>query len=371
MKTKVLYTIAVIAVLLISVLFTGRLIQNKPVPNSNDKTENVLNVKSQKAEYSKYEANIKYRGRVYSFENISLSAEVSGKIIQGDIPFKAGQEFKKNDLLIHIYSDDVKASLMSGRSNFLRTLSSILPDINYDFPEEYEKWKTFFNNLKVDQKMPELPQINSEQEQIYLASKGVLTEYYLLKQQEINLKKYTIHAPFNGSFKIVNREIGSVANMGAELASIIRTDKMEIVVPVLPEDAKWIKNDDEVILIGEDSVKKGKVARIAGFVDQSTQSINIYVNYYPSESQAFFIGEFIDVKFSDNKKIEGIKIPREALLDDNQVFIIKNNTLSLKSVVIERSLEDYFIISGITNGEIIVSESLADVPEGTKVNAII
>lgn len=369
MKTKILYTIAAIAVLVLSIFISGKMIMSKPVPKSTKQAQNYLNVKAQKAENSNFSSNIQYRGRISSYENVSLSAEVSGKILQGDIPFKAGQDFKKNNVLVKIYNEDVKAALMSGRSSFMRTLSSILPDINFDFPNEYEKWKTFFNNIKVDSNLPELPNINSDQEQIFLASKGVLTEYYSLKQQEITLKKYTIYAPFDGSLKTVSKAIGAVTNMGAELASIIRTDKLEVTVPVLPEDTKWIKVGDQVNLIGINKTESGKVSRIANFVDPSTQSINIYIDYYPNGENAFLEGEYIDVQFEISKKVMGIKIPREALLDNNKVYVIETESLKLKQVKIERSLEDFYIISGINNGEQIITESLADVSEGTKVKA--
>ncbi|MBI9053730.1 MAG: efflux RND transporter periplasmic adaptor subunit [Bacteroidales bacterium] len=367
MKSKILYTIGAITVILLSVLITGKLIMSKPVTKTNELSENLLTVKANTTKNTNYDSNIKYRGRISSYENISLSAEVSGKIMQGGIPFKTGQTFKENDLLIQIYNEDVKTALMSGKSSFLRTISTILPDMNIDFPNEYAKWTAFFSQIKVDKKLPKLPETKTEQEQIFLASKGVLSEYYSLRQQEINLKKYKIYAPFDGSFKTVSREIGSVASMGAELASIIRTDKLEIIVPVLPEDAKWIKTENQVKLIGNQSTKIGKVSRIADFVDASTQSINIYIDYYPNGENAFITGEFIDVQFNIAKKITGIKIPREALLDNNQVYLIQNQILKLRTIGIERMLDDHIIISGIKDGETIVMESLANITEGTKV----
>ncbi|NOQ27909.1 MAG: HlyD family efflux transporter periplasmic adaptor subunit [Bacteroidales bacterium] len=367
MKSKILYTIGAITVILLSVLITGKLIISKPVTKTNELSENLLTVKANTAKNNNYNSNIKYRGRISSYENISLSAEVSGKIMQGSVPFKTGQAFKKNDLLIQIYNEDVKTALMSGKSSFLRTISTILPDMNFDFPNEYAKWTAFFSQIKVDRNLPKLPETKTEQEQIFLASKGVLSEYYSLRQQEINLKKYAIYAPFDGSFKSVSREIGSVASMGAELASIIRTNKLEITVPVLPEDAKFIKIGNQVELIGSYSSEIGKVSRIADFVDASTQSINIYIDYYPNGGNAFITGEFIDAEFNISKKINGIKIPREALLDNNQVYIIQDQVLTLKSIEIERMLDDHIIISGIKDGETIVMESLANISEGTKV----
>ena len=54
---------------------------SKPVPESNKQVISYLNVKAEVAKNSNYTSNIKYRGRISSYENVSLSAEVSGKII--------------------------------------------------------------------------------------------------------------------------------------------------------------------------------------------------------------------------------------------------------------------------------------------------
>ena len=71
----------------------------------------------------------------------------NGKILQGDVPFKEGQNFSKGDVLIKIYNNDAEASIKASRSNFLRTLSLILPDMMVDYPDSYPAWKDFFNLL--------------------------------------------------------------------------------------------------------------------------------------------------------------------------------------------------------------------------------
>jgi RND family efflux transporter MFP subunit len=288
--------------------------------------------------------------------------------MEGNVPFKEGAQFKKGDLLVQIYNEDVKAAITSGKSNFLRTLSSILPDLRVDFPKEYPKWKTFFNQVNVHDKLPELPEITSEKEQVFMASMGVLAEYYSLQQQEINIDKYKVYAPFNGTFVQVNRQVGAVASMGAGLASIIRTDRLEVVVPVPAEDAKWIKTGNEVKLLGSEGQKAtGTVTRVADFIDEATQSVNVYVKYLPKGKNAFRVGEFVDATFFITKEAKGIKIPREALLDNEKVYIVEDGKLQLKDVVVERKLNDSVLISGLEDGVRIVSESLVDVEVGDEV----
>lgn len=288
--------------------------------------------------------------------------------MEGNVPFKEGERFKKGELLINIYNEDIRASLTASRSNFLQKLSSVLPDLKVDFPDEYKKWKNFFNSIDVHERLPALPSIHSEKEQVFMASAGILSEYYSLNNKEINLSKYKIHAPFDGSFREIHRQVGAVAGMGATLATIVRTDRLEVVVPVPPEDAKWIEPGNKVTLTGPDNDEKtGIVTRIADFLDEKTQTVKVYVKYIPEGKQTFKIGEFTEATFNINRQVKGMTIPREALINGKKVYVIKNNTLHLQQVTPERKLDDKVVISGLDDGTFVVTESLVDVSEGDKV----
>jgi len=365
MKSKLIYRITGGLILAGAVLLTVLLMKNQPKAQKQKKQQSSLHVETQKVVNEPIASAITHQGRISSYETVMLSAEVNGRIMQGNIAFKEGRQFNKGDLLIRIYDDDIKASLAASRSSFLQRLSAILPDLKIDFPEEYNKWNGFFNSIKVHSSLPSLPEIHTEKEQVFMSSKGVLSEYYSIRSQEINLNKYKIFAPFNGTFMDVQRQIGAVAGMGAVLATIVRTDRLEMVVPVPPEDAKWIEPGIPVTITGEKNyTASGTVSRVAGFVDQKTQTVKVYVKYIPKEKQALKIGEFAVATFDINKQIKGVKIPREALIDGTKVYVVKNNSLRLQKVIPERKLNDYVIISGLDDGTLLVTESLVDVSEG-------
>jgi hypothetical protein len=212
MKMKLIYGGLSVALIIAAFVFSGYLINAKPTPGSDKNIQNTMFVKAEKVNQVENESGMVYRGRVTAFDNVLLGAEVQGKIMQGDVRFKAGESFNKGDVLINIYKEDIEASLKSGKSSFLQTLSVILPDLRVDYPDEYEKWTSFFKAIDVGKKLPELPEINSDREKVFLAANNVLSSYYSLQQQEINLTRYTIYAPFTGSFKTVNKEIGAIAS---------------------------------------------------------------------------------------------------------------------------------------------------------------
>jgi len=368
MKKKVLYFLASFLVLALAVGLTSFFMKNQEEPRRSMKNENLLSVKVDTVSTRKLHPSVEYEGRISSYETVALAAEVTGRIMKGEGPFKEGESFQKGDLLVKIYKEDAQAAMTSGKSNFLRTLSSILPDLKVDFPDEYKKWKHYFNKIDVHQELPELPKIDSEKEQVFMASQGVLPEYYNLHQQEIRLKKYNLYAPFDGAFQRVNKQVGAIASPGAALATIVRTDKLEVIVPVPPEDARWISPGDKVKLTGNKGIaRNGNVTRVADFLDPSTQSVNIYVEYIPSGPRSFKVGEFVKANFKISRTVSGFMIPREAVMDNEEVYTVKDNRLRKRSVKVIRKLQDNAVISGLENGTLIVSESLVDVSEGQKV----
>ncbi len=367
-RSKIIYRITGVLIFAGVVLLTVLLINNQPEVKKRHKQQSFLGVEAKRVVNEPVKSTVSHQGRITSYETVVLSAEVNGRIMQGNIAFKEGQRFSKGDLLIRIYDEDIIASLTAAKSDFLQKLSVVLPDLKMDFPDEYRKWDVFFNSIKVKKTLPSLPEMKSAKEQVFMSSKGVLSAYYSIRSQEINLNKYKIYAPFDGAFKDIQRQVGAVAGTGVALATIVRTDRLEIAVPVPPEDAKWIEPGLNVTLSGDDNhTASGKVTRIADFVDDATQTVKVYIKYIPKEKQAFKIGEFIQATFDIGKQVKGIKIPREALIDGKKVYVINNSRLRLNKVTIERKLDDMVVISGLDDGTLIVTESLVDISEGDKV----
>lgn len=351
-----------IAIIIGGVVISGYLIKSKPDPKKDDQQLNTMNVKANKVQYSEIETNMKYRGRVAAFNTVDLTAEVSGRLLQGDILFKQGEAFKKNDVIVKIYKEDTKATHKASMSSFLQTLAQILPDIKVDFPNEYEKWNSFFIAIDPEKSLPKLPVMNSNQEKVFLSANNVLTNYYNLQNQEIELSKYTIKAPFNGTFKAVNKEIGASATTGSALATLISSDKLEIVVGVFPNDLKWIKKGDKATLIDKYGEKKSvTISRISGFVEEETQSVNVYLTLYPSLGKVNSLeGEYVDV-FFQGQTVLGYEIPREAIIDDSYVYELKEGKLSKIKIDVVRLLNDSYIIAGVDSAKTIVTESLTSI----------
>ena len=341
-------------------------------PEKIGRKEVVRHVKTQKVKYGTVVTSIVGSGRLIPMQDVVISSEVRGKILEGDAPFKKGETFKKNDTLIRIFDRDAVYKLKAQKSSFLQNLAGILPDLKVDYPKSYGKWMAFFTSTDMNKDLPELPEIAAEQEKIFLASRNILSEYYSIKSSEVTLDKYTIKAPFNGTFTDVSTEVGSIANPGSALAKIIRRDKLELEIPVETSDVRWIDIGDKVQVLTEDGTMewKGTVVRKSGFVESSTQSLSIFVSISPTGEKPLYKGQYLKAIFN-NKKVENVmEIPRNAVFNSNEVYVVETGKLVKKEITIHKIDEKTLIFSGLAEGTELVIEPLVNAFENMRVEIL-
>ena len=366
-KQKYIIILAGAAIIIISFLSMKTLSGLKENPPPKPQEEIIRVVKSKPIKYSDVTAPISASGRLSSKSEITISAEVSGKILDGNIPFKEGQTFKEGDLLLKIYDSEAALNLKATVSSFLTQLAGILPDLKIDFPESYPKWYNFFESIEIEKDLPNLPEISSTKEKVFLASKNVLNNYYSIKSSELRLKKYSIYAPFSGAITQVNVEVGAIANIGASLGKIINTSSLELEVPLELDDSKWINIGDQVTV---NNGLKGRVIRKAESVDEQTQSIIVYIALVNSNSNPIYKGQYLMAKFQGIPLEDVMEIPRNAVFNSNEVFVVKDSLLTKEEINVVKINEKTLYFNGVEENTELVVEPLINAPERTKVSII-
>jgi multidrug efflux pump subunit AcrA (membrane-fusion protein) len=344
----------------------------KKEPEKKEPIEIVRYVKAEPVKYENLLTSFKATGRVNSKSEVILSAEVTGKILPGNVDFKRGESFKKGDLLIRIFDDESELSLKSEKAEFLNLIAGMLPDFKIDFKESYEEWYNFFEKIDIEKELPELPKFSSTKEKVFLASRNILSDYYSIKSDEIRLKKHEIYAPFNGSFTEVTLEVGAIANAGTKLAEIINTVDLELEVPVEASDAKWVREGQTVKVNNEDNsaVWYGKITRISKDVDLQTQSIDVFVELKSSPGKPIYKGQYLIANFEGITLENVMRIPRNAVFNSNEVFVVKESSLSKREINIRKVNETNLYFDGLEEGTELVVEALVNANENTKVEII-
>ncbi|HKK81520.1 MAG TPA: HlyD family efflux transporter periplasmic adaptor subunit [Prolixibacteraceae bacterium] len=367
MKRTIIIIVASIVIVAMAFGIMRYLASQKELPAVRESPEVTRYVKTVDVAYGDVIAEVKGKGRVVAKSMVDVVAEGSGKIIEGGVPLKASQRFKKGDVLFSIYKDEVELALKARKSNFLNAVANILPDIKIDFGKYYSSFDEFFSSINVDNDLPNLPQFDSSQLKMFLASRNILPEYYSIKKDELALKRYTVYAPFDGSFSRVNREVGAYVNMGTAVAMAMRTDVVELEVAVDADYAGFIEIGDEALIRGE-STWKGTIVRKSDFIDEQTQSAVVYVEI--TEGDLPLPGQYLEASFSGKKLNNVMEVPRKAVFNFDEVYTIVDGRLKTREVNVIKRNEGTLLFNGLEAGTVLVSQPLVGVSEGSKVSRL-
>ncbi len=365
-RKSLINLVVIIILFVLAWLLYGALSGMAETPDEKQKEALKLYVKTEKVSYKTNTAKIIETGRLSSQQSVDLSAEVQGQILPGNVILKEGTKFRQGDLLIKIFDEEAKNNLKASISRFMNGIAGILPDIKIDFPESFQKYQDFFNSIKIDKPLPELPQLDSDKEKVFLASRNILNDYFNIKSSEVRLSKYKLYAPFNGTFTAVYLEPGSVANPGSRIASMIRTDKLELEVPVRIGDAYWIHIGDIVKVSTKDRHLNwmGKVVRKSDFMDPSSQAITVYVALASKKDKPLYQGQYLRAEFASKTIESSMEMPRSAVFSKNKVFTVEDGKLKENQVEILKNMETTVIFSGLPEGVELVVEPLVNAKDG-------
>ena len=326
-------------------------------------------VRAEAVTYNTITSPVSATGRLMSLSELDLVAEASGKVLVSNIALKKGSRFSKGDILFTIYTDEAALALKAKKSRFLHGLASLLPDLAVDYPQEAQRFRNFFNSIDLNRQLPDFPEVAQEQLKIFLASRNVLSEYYDIKQDELKLSRHTVVAPFDGTYQEVYMEAGAYTNTGGRVAHIIRTDILELEVPLKRFDARWVKVGDEVDIQSEERSLswQGLVVRKSQFVDPDNQSQGVFIRVQNDPQKPLLAGEYLRASFPGQPVEEVMEVPRNVVFNTNEVFIVNDTRLHKRHIDIVKINENTLLFKGLREGAMLVMQPLINVQEGTKV----
>ncbi|MFK7808099.1 MAG: efflux RND transporter periplasmic adaptor subunit [Saprospiraceae bacterium] len=309
---------------------------------------------------------IEVDGRLTAYEKINVAAEVQGKLLPIGRTWKIGSTFTKGDLLFKIESKDDEFNLKAQRSTLYNQITQIMPDLKFDYPKEYDKWLEYLHDFDEEKNVKSLPETDDQKAKYFIGGKNIQSQYYTIKSLEERLKNYNIYAPFSGVFLSVNNYPGSLVSPGANLGQIMNTYNYEIISPIRMDDLKYISTNQKVALYSEelDKTWNGTVNRIGKQIDQTTQSIPVYITV---SGKGLRDGMYLKGSLGASM-IEGVSIlPKDLIVNQNEVFVLQDSTLSVKEISIVNYLEDKVYVKGIDARDQIVTSASTNLYEGQKV----
>lgn len=372
---RVLRGLAGLAILAVGLFVMNGLIGLKETPAVKPRAAAARAVKGMPVTNGALSPEVAIEGRVQAMNRMTILSEVSGLLPVGGKEFREGVTFGRDEAMVRLNDAEPRATLVAQRSQWLQLLSSMLADVQADFPERSETWREFVQSIDVEVPVPDLPEFATERERLYFTGRGVVSGYHNLLASEERLSKFTLAAPFEGVVTQALVQPGSMVRAGQPLGTFVGTGAFEVKSAVHARHLTVLSPGDAVSLVQEDgaTVATGQVSRISGNVDPTTQSASVFCEVRAVSGQTLRDGRFLSGVVQGRPQ-EALVAIGEALIEgevgQEKVFVIRDGMLALTPVRVVHKDRDQALVSGLENGVVLLAEPMAGAYEGMLVEVI-
>ena len=355
-------------VIAISFQLSKKIIDSNPPPRkrAENKTKDVY---IKKVVNGKYQVQIPSEGILQAYKRIRITSRVQGLMRAINPLFKPGQEYQSGQIIVKIEPAEFLANVISQRASLFNLITSILPDLNLDFPESYKIWNDYLKKFDLQKGVPQLPKMN-DKVKLFVSGRGVISSYYSLLNLEKILSFYTIRAPFSGVLVNANVTEGSLIRPGQELGEFISPGDYELMV-ALPKS--YLSNIEKGAKVKVKSIDTGQdffgiVSRINSKVNTQTQSVEVFIRIKDKRlKEGMYMQAYIDAITFDNV----FAIDRGLINGSQELFIVKDNKLTLQKVNPIHYTETLAIIEGLLDGQQIIAQPMIGAYSGMEINPVL
>lgn len=309
-------------------------------------TQNVLN--------TEIPIVVKANGNLVASRKVEIFSEVQGIFKESKKPFKSGQYFRKGELLLDIDSREFYTSLLAQRSTLFDLITTMMPDLRFDYPESFAHWDAYLRAFDLEQNLKPLPEPLNDQEKYFVTGRQIVSTYYNIKNLEERYSKYKLRAPFDGILTESAVNPGTLIRSGQKLGEFVSIGDFELEVDVNQEFLSILQVGEPVLLtdLAGESEWQGVVKRINGRLDQATQTVQVYIGV---QGDDLIEGMYMEANIAARSEKDAIEISRNLLQNENQLFAVENDQLVLKQVNPVYFTDRTAVIKGLADGTKILS----------------
>jgi multidrug efflux pump subunit AcrA (membrane-fusion protein) len=343
---------------------------SKKIANSNPpprrQAEKVVkNVFTKEVINGSYNVQIPSNGVLEAYQRIKITSRVQGLMQTINPLFKSGQSYRKGQILVQIASSEFNSNVIAQRASLYNLITSVIPDLQLDFPQAYQSWKTYLKEFDVEKATPPLPDMD-EDVRLFISGRGIITSYYSLQNLEKSLTFYTIRAPFDGVLVAANVTEGSLIRPGQELGDFIAPDHYELKVALPKSYVEKIDVGATVELKSIDTQKKytGTVSRINAKVNTETQSVEVFIRVSSSELKE---GVYLEALIGALEFNDVVALDRGLLNGDQELYLVEDDKLVLKKVEVAHFTDSHAVVRGLKDGVVVIAQPIIGAYQGMEV----
>jgi RND family efflux transporter MFP subunit len=335
----------------------------RPQPGTDPPPARVPTVSVVRAESHVGALAVRGNGTVRPSAQVTLSAEVPGRVVWASGALVSGGRFRRGQVLVQLDSADYENAVEAARADVAARRVELLQAQQEAAiaREEYRRLQeregaaaavdsTAFGSLVFRE-----PQLRAAQ----AALRGAETR---LEDASLALQRTRVPAPFDGVVRVKNVDVGQYVTPGMGLATVYSSADVEVVVPLSPDRAALIPELWDARPGGQEIGARvhadvagvrhswsGYVDRAEAALDERTRTVNVVVKVAGAFDTRMPDGEAAATQRSRGiptgrrpplvlgtyvaVEIEGVELeryysaPRAGLRDDDVFWIVEGDTL--------------------------------------------
>jgi RND family efflux transporter MFP subunit len=385
MPSGLVQLLLVLVVIIAGLLAAFVFIKLRKPPERQEQAVLAPLVKAARLDRRDIQMTIRGYGTVNPRLQVEIVPQVSGKVVWVNPQFKAGGFIRKDELIFKIDPRDYDLAVR--QANAAVAEAQVLLDLEKGEAKiAREEWRQLHPNEEPDSPLVfREPQIRQAEARLESADAGLATA-------EMNLERTRLSLPVDAVIMSEKVDLGQYVMVGQSVGAAYGIESMEIEVPLEDKELAWFDIGESGIshngtdrpaggatarvkaeFAGSEHIWEGTVVRTTGRIDSTSRLISVVVEvgdpFDDSESRAPLLpGMFVEVLIEGNILKNAVAVPRDAIRNNNEVWIARDGQLYIRPLEIVRTDRDYaYAGSGLDDGDMIVVSSLDAVTDEMKV----
>ena len=340
-----------------------------PVIRRSTPQRQVTAVDIQTVQRQDVRAVVSAMGSVVAAREVTLKAQVAGRIVSVSPRFIPGGLIPQGAELLSIDASDYEVAVLKARSALDDARASLAIEQGSQTIAREEL--RLISDLSTDGMIQ--TDLALRKPQLQQAQAAVTSAEADLRQAMLDLNRTVVKAPFNAM--IVARDVNVGTSVGAQesLVTLVGTDEFWIEAVVSLDQLSLIDLDhpDGCPAFVRSQAGRGqwagRVIQIAGKLSATSHMATVIIAVKDplgaggnSAAGRLMIDDYVDVEIT-GRQLEGvIELPRAALQDGNTVWVNTADTLDIRPVTLAwKSIDKVYLKSGLQPGEAVVISALS------------
>ncbi len=374
-----------IVIIIVGVGIAMYFIKNKKQPERIEQDVQAPLIKVEQVHVRDIPMVVQGYGTVNPTVEIDIIPEVAGKVVSIHPELKVGGLIRGNEKILIIDPRDYELAVWQAEAA-VADATVLLETEQAEAQVARREWSDLHPDTEPTSTLVlREPQIRKAQATLDSAEAQLATA-------KLQLERTSISLPFDIMIASESVDLGQYIVTGQPLASAYGTEAVEIEVPLEDDELAWFDVFGSSIFTNPDqsSAEKiqatitadfagnqqswdGFVVRTAGQVDRTSRMLSVIIEvphpFKISQGRSPLLpGVFAKVLIQGKTLRDAIAVPRDAIREGDNVWLLNNNRLHIQPLEIVRADKDFaYVISGIPDQANVVISSLDVVTDGMKV----